>query len=57
MLRYYYIGVLVLFLQDIGDLLLEAGKTLVYFKVMNGKKYNSMDNLANSVFAMFVCCW
>ena len=55
--RYHYVGLLVLFLHDIGDVLLEFGKTVIYFKEMDGQKYPKIENIANGLFATFIFSW
>ena len=37
--RFHKIGLLVLFVQDIGDVTLELAKTVLYFKDRGGKEY------------------
>lgn len=51
--RYHKIGLLVLFLQDIGDIVLEAAKTAFYFKVRGGKEHAVPEYFANFFFAIF----
>lgn len=50
---YHKIGLLVLFLQDIGDIVLEAAKTAFYFKVRGGKEHAVPEYFANFFFAIF----
>ena len=53
LLSYHKIGLLVLFLQDIGDIVLEAAKTAFYFKVRGGKEHALPEFFANLFFAIF----
>lgn len=55
--RYHYIGVVVVFLHDIGDVFLLSGKTLLCFSELNGKKYKAVNMLANTLFGGFVIQW
>ena len=56
-LRFHYVGLVLLFLHDIGDVLLEFGKTCKYFSELDGKKISIADLLANVVFAVFTLQW
>ena len=51
--RYHRIGVLVLFVLDVGDIWLEISKTFVYFKVRDGKDHSGPELAANISFAVF----
>jgi ceramide synthetase len=51
--RYHKIGLLVLFLQDIGDIVLELAKTSYYFKDRGGQKHAVPEYFANFFFAIF----
>ena len=51
--RFHKIGLLVLFVQDIGDVTLELSKTVVYFKERGGKTHFWPEQGANVCFAMF----
>lgn len=51
--RFHKIGLLVLFLQDIGDIVLELGKTSFYFKERRGKSHAIPEYFANFFFAVF----
>jgi len=51
--RYHKVGVLVLFVHDIGDVLLELSKTVFYFKDRGGKEYWWPEMGATICFAMF----
>ena len=55
--RYHKIALLVLFVQDVGDIWLELSKTIFYFKVRDGKEDNRVVNLANASFAVFTIEW
>ena len=55
--RFYYIGVMVLFLHDISDVILEGAKTITYFRVMDGKKHKMIKNAGDVGFATFVISW
>ena len=47
------IGLLVLFVQDIGDIWLELSKTVLYFKDRGGKEHWGPEMAANVCFAIF----
>ena len=51
--RFHKIGLLVLFVQDIGDIFLELSKTVLYFKDRGGKEYWGPELGANLCFACF----
>ena len=51
--RFHNIGLLVLFVLDIGDVVLELSKTIVYFKVRNDKEHYWPELFANIGFACF----
>ena len=51
--RYHSIGLLVLFLQDIGDIVLEWAKISYYFKERGGREYALPEHFANFFFALF----
>ena len=55
--RFHYIGVVVVFLHDIGDVVLLSGKTLLCFSELNGKKFKAVNVLANILFGGFVIQW
>ena len=55
--RYHYIGVFLLFILDIGDLMLEVSKSIIYFKTRNGKDHKGPEILANIGFAIFTLQW
>jgi ceramide synthetase len=56
-IRFHYIGVVLLFLHDIGDVLLESGKTVKYFEILDGKKSVVIDTVANIIFGIFTLEW
>ena len=51
--RFHKIGLLVLFLQDFGDVVLEFAKISVYFKERGGREYVVPEYFANFFFAIF----
>lgn len=51
--RFHLIGLLLLFILDFGDIWLELSKTLVYFKVRDGKEHFGPEMAANCTFAVF----
>ncbi|XP_041379645.1 ceramide synthase 1-like [Gigantopelta aegis] len=55
--RFHFIGLLVLFVQDIGDVSLEVSKCVLYFKTRNGKDHKLPEFLANISFAIFTIQW
>ena len=55
--RYHYIGLILLFLHDIGDVLLESAKTAKYFEILDGKRLPMVDLLANVIFGAFAIEW
>ncbi|XP_058256430.1 ceramide synthase 1 isoform X2 [Hemibagrus wyckioides] len=55
--RFHNIGILVLFLHDINDILLEFTKLNVYFKIRGGKFYMINDVLSNMGFVGFGITW
>ena len=50
-------GLLVLFLHDIGDVMLEFAKMQVYFKEMDGKKYPFIKLTGDVAFGAFTIQW
>ncbi|UJR11579.1 hypothetical protein I4U23_015759 [Adineta vaga] len=57
-IRYHKIGLLVLFVLDIADVLLELTKLLHYLSSrQGGKKYPQFENAANGTFILFALCW
>ncbi len=51
--RFHLIGLLVLFVQDIGDIALEFSKSMIYIKDRNGRTYYWPEVIANMGFAFF----
>ena len=51
--RFHLIGLLVLFVQDIGDVALEFSKCMIYFKDRNGRTYYWPELIANMGFGFF----
>ena len=51
--RFHLVGLLLLFILDIGDIWLELSKSLIYFKVRDGKQYWGPELAANCTFAVF----
>lgn len=56
-LRYHKIGMLVIFVHDVTDILLEFTKCNVYMKNRNGKFYRIHDMISNIGFATFTFAW
>ena len=57
MIRAHNVGLLVLFMHDIGDVTLELSKTILYFKTRNGVDHKLPEVLANCSFVIFVLEW
>ena len=55
--RYHYVGLMVLFFHDIGDVMLEFAKIQVYFKEMGGKKYSFFKVTGDVAFGCFTIQW
>nr|CAB3230101.1 ceramide synthase 1 [Phallusia mammillata] len=55
--RYTNVGILVLFLHDITDIILEATKLAVYFKTKGGRWHTVCDALSTVGFLMFGTAW
>lgn len=55
--RYHKIGIMVLFVHDATDILLEFTKCNVYLKNRAGKYYACHDNIANIGFVSFTAAW
>ena len=51
--RYDIVGVLLIFIHDIGDVFLEGSKCFVYFKEQNGKLVKWVAICANVGFLLF----
>ncbi|KAF7703127.1 hypothetical protein HF521_022134 [Silurus meridionalis] len=56
-LAYHNIGLVVLFLHDLDDVLLEFTKLNVYFKIRGGKIYMINDHLSSVGFLAFGITW
>ncbi|VDP81140.1 unnamed protein product [Echinostoma caproni] len=56
-MRFFYIGVFVLFLHDVSDVLLEATKLNVYFRERGGKTHRLNKILADIGFLAFTFSW
>jgi len=55
--RYTNVGILILFLHDITDILLEGTKLAVYYKTKGGKWNTVCDLLSTVGFVMFGAAW
>jgi ceramide synthetase len=55
--RYQKVGVMVLFVHDITDILLEFTKCNVYLRKRNGKFYSIHEYLSNCFFIIFTLVW
>lgn len=55
--RYHYVGLMVLLFHDIGDVMLEFAKILVYFKELGGQKYHFFKLSADIAFGCFAIQW
>jgi len=55
--RYHKVGIVVLFLHDVTDILLEFAKCNIHIKKRNGREYWSNDVMANLCFGMFSIAW
>lgn len=55
--RYHKIGIMVLFVHDAADILLEFTKCNVYLKNRGGKYYAMHDHIANIGFVAFTVAW
>ncbi|TSK53784.1 Ceramide synthase 1 [Bagarius yarrelli] len=55
--RFHNIGLLVLFLHDLNDILLEFTKLNIYFKIRGGKSYMINDFLSTVGFVFFGITW
>ncbi|CAF1076082.1 unnamed protein product [Adineta ricciae] len=57
-IRYHKVGLIVLFVHDISDVLLELTKLLHYMSVrQGGEKYPQYENAANGSFIIFTLSW
>lgn len=52
-IRFHTIGLLILIIQDIGDVVLELSKTSFYFRDRGNNKNPFTELLANAFFALF----
>jgi sphingoid base N-stearoyltransferase len=57
MKRYHNVGILVVFLHDVTDVILEFTKCNVYAKNRNGKFNTYNDYVANLGFVSFAIAW
>jgi len=55
--RYTKIGILILFLHDITDILLEGTKLTVYYKTKGGWWHTICDLLSTAGFVLFGAAW
>lgn len=55
--RYHKVGLLVIFVHDVTDILLEFTKCNVYLKNRGGKFYPYHEHISNICFAAFTCAW
>ena len=55
--RYTKVGILILFLHDITDVILEGTKLFVYYKTKGGCWYKICDALSTVGFIMFGVTW
>jgi ceramide synthetase len=55
--RYHNIGLLVIFLHDLNDVLLDGSKCLLYMKNRDGKEYPQWDTAATVGFTIFSIVW
>ena len=51
--RFHIIGVVLIFIHDIGDVFLEGSKSILYFKEQDGKMVKWVETCANVGFLMF----
>ena len=54
---YYKIGLIVLFMHDVADILLEFSKCNMYLKHRNGQLYKIHETLANITFLTLTVVW
>ncbi len=57
MKRYHKIGIMVIFVHDVTDILLEFSKCNFYMKRRNGKYYAFNDQVATIAFVTFTASW
>lgn len=55
--RFHKIGLMVLFLHDIGDVMLEISKTVVYCKYRGKQERPYIETAANILFLLFTAQW
>ena len=55
--RFHKIGLMVLFLHDIGDIMLELSKTVVYCKYRGKQERPYIETAANILFLLFTAQW
>lgn len=55
--RFHAIGLLVLFVQDFGDLSLESSKCIHYMKTRNNVECKTTDKISTVSFAVFTVQW
>lgn len=55
--RAHQVGVIVLFLHDITDVILEGTKSLLYFKIQDKKEYPIFELIGNVGFLLFTAAW
>lgn len=55
--RYQKVGLMVLFVHDITDILLEFTKCNVYLRKRNGNVYDIHEYISNVFFVMFAITW
>ena len=55
--RFHKIGLMVLFLHDIGDIMLEMSKTVVYCKFRGKQERPYIETAANILFLLFTFQW
>jgi sphingoid base N-stearoyltransferase len=55
--RYHKIGLMVIFVHDITDILLEFTKCNVYLRKRNGRTYNIHEHISNICFGFFTIVW
>lgn len=55
--RYQKVGVMVLYVHDITDILLEFTKCNVYLRNRNGKFYPIHEHVSNIFFVIFAISW
>ena len=55
--RYHKVGILVIFVHDVTDILLELTKCHVYLKNRNKKYYALNEQMSNVGFVSFAIAW